>query len=202
MTDPADRFHGRHGFHSEFTAETGRIIPICFDRKHAVPDIPQMGIPADMPFAEILRSFIDVPGRGGSGPVGRNAVEFVHPVSQSQIEEILVGFQQSFITADRVKGVDLVVSAPECETGAVTDPSDIVLYLFTDILKKVRPVERIERTGKDEVLPYQNPVLVAHIVEIFRFIHAAAPDTQHIHAAVTGRFDIEFHIFPTEPGNE
>ena len=73
----------------------------------------------------------------------------------------------------------------------------IIDRLLADICKECL-VSRICGAGKHEVLPYEDTVAVAEIIEIIILIHAASPYTDHIHIH---RFCIEHMLVVFLMGN-
>ena len=48
-------------------------------------------------------------------------------------------------------------------------------------------ISRKHRTGKHEILPYQQAFFIAHFIEEVVFINATAPNTEHIHIGINHR---------------
>src|SRR5262245_54282787 len=43
--------------------------------------------------------------------------------------------------------------------------------------------------GEEKILPHQNPLLIADIVKLVRFVNPAAPDAQHVHVGIQSRLN-------------
>ena len=74
----------------------------------------------------------------------------------------------------------LVVAAPQRQAGAVAQAAHILDRLHAHILGE-GIVLRVDAAGKDEVLPDQDAVAVAQVVEALLLVEPAAPDPQHVH---------------------
>ena len=76
--------------------------------------------------------------------------------------------------------VAFVVAAPQGYTGMVAQTADIVFSLCLD---RFKPLSRsgIDAACKHEILPYQDAVTVAQVIEPVILVCAAAPYSQHVH---------------------
>ncbi len=70
----------------------------------------------------------------------------------------------------------------------VAQPAHIVDRFLADIVEQGLVV-RIHRAGEHEVLPHQDAVPVAQVVDIVVLVDAAAPDAQHVHVRIGSRAD-------------
>ena len=61
--------------------------------------------------------------------------------------------------------------------------------LDADVLDEGRVIQRVDAAREDELLPDEDAVAVAQIVEAFLFVQAAAPDAQHVLVRFDGRAD-------------
>ncbi len=62
----------------------------------------------------------------------------------------------------------------------MAQPADVLEHFLLQVGDKIRAIERVDAAGKDKVLPDENAVAVAEVVEAFLLVEAAAPDTQHV----------------------
>mgnify|MGYP006955994641 CR=1 FL=1 len=81
--------------------------------------------------------------------------------------------------------VTFVVAAPKGDAGMVAEPLHVVDGFLTDVFQKL-PFGGIEAARKHEVLPDEDAVAVAKLVEKVAFVGAAAPDAEHVHVGVGG----------------
>ena len=63
-------------------------------------------------------------------------------------------------------------------------------------------VGRVKRAGEHEILPHEQPQLVAQIVEILAFVDAAAPDPHHVHVRLDRTAQVALVIGAGQPGDE
>ena len=78
-----------------------------------------------------------------------------------------------------------VVAAPQRQAGVVAQAAHIFDRFDADILEKVG-VGRVNAAGEHEILPEQDAVAVAQIVEHILGVVTAAPDAQHVHVGIDG----------------
>ena len=83
--------------------------------------------------------------------------------------------------------LDLVVAAYESETCMVTDPLDVVERLFCDIFCEcIRKI--IDVACEHQILPDDQAVLVAKIIERIGRVISAAPYSYGVEVTLDGRF--------------
>ena len=73
-----------------------------------------------------------------------------------------------------------VVAAPESDAGVVAQALHLMDHLLPDECKEVVAV-RVDGAGEHHILPDENTLLVAEVVEILVFVKAASPDAQTVH---------------------
>ena len=62
----------------------------------------------------------------------------------------------------------------------VAQALDLVLGFLPHVLEELR-CRGVQRAGKHEVVPDQDPLFVAQVVEVVALVLAAAPDAEHVH---------------------
>src|SRR6266481_8057138 len=65
----------------------------------------------------------------------------------------------------------------------ITQALDVIDRFLANVVEKLL-VARVHAAAEHEVLPDENPLLVAEIIEIVTLVNTAAPDAQHIHVGV------------------
>ena len=73
------------------------------------------------------------------------------------------------------KHFHLIISTPQSKARMMTDPPDVLCHLFDNVLLKFL-IQVINRTGEHEVLPDDQPQLIAQVKEPIVRIVASAPD--------------------------
>ena len=63
-------------------------------------------------------------------------------------------------------------------------------------------VRRVQRAGEHEILPHQQPELVAQVVEILALVDAAAPDPHHVHVGLGRAAQVPLVVGAGQPGDE
>ncbi len=74
---------------------------------------------------------------------------------------------------------DLVVAVPEHDRGVVPEPPHVVHRLPPDVADHLL-VARVHRAREHHVVPDQQPLLVAQLVENVVVVLPAAPEAQHV----------------------
>ena len=97
--------------------------------------------------------------------------------------------------------ITFVISAPEGDTGMVSESLYIVNSFLTDIFQKF-PFSRIKTACKHEILPDKDAVAVAEFIEQVILINAAAPDAKHVHVDIGGVKDCLFVLFRCDAWQE
>lgn len=95
----------------------------------------------------------------------------------------------------------LVVAAPVDHAGVVAQAFDVVDGLQTHVLQQ-RPFGRVDRAGVHEILPDQDALAVAKLIEEVVFVDAAAPDPEHVHVDVDRVPDRAFVGLAGDAGQE
>ena len=175
---PADCLQGREGLEAELREETVVMLPVCGKGLVAVPYAPVVDVSHVFGVAVFI-----VAARGrGRGPVESVRVFFFYKLRnyvliQADIVIVLLfGLRPG---QGLVLGFHLVITAPQTDTGMGAETADILTDFRADIgFKDV--LELIGGAGEHEILPYDKPSLVAHVVkEVVQEI-AAAPDAQAV----------------------
>ena len=84
-----------------------------------------------------------------------------------------------------------VVAAPQRQRGVVAQAAHIFNRLDADVLEEVC-IGGVDAAGEHEILPDQNAVAVAQVVEHILRVVAAAPDAQHVHVGIDGALEQTF----------
>ena len=155
---------------------------------------------ATVPYAPVVGVAVDAVGGGvfecerRRGPVGDASAVFIHHFrerTEIHVLELLRGqrfhsFLLIVVVASAPAVVDvltLVVATPQGERTVVADALHVVdrflAYVGEEFL-----IRRIGGAGKHEILPYQDAVAVAEVVEIIVFIDSSAPYADHVHVDV------------------
>ena len=83
----------------------------------------------------------------------------------------------------------------------VAQTLDVVDGFHAHVLQQ-RPFGRVDRTGVHEILPDQDALTVAKLIEIVVFVDAAAPDPEHVHIDVDRVLDRALVGFGSDAGQE
>ena len=129
-----------------------------------------------------LRLASDHVGRppGRRRDVGRERIEVPQNARQSLAADAVAGgIRRVLAPMARDRTVLLVVGAPERKARMRPEPHDYRPRLIRDGLRKGIVLPRFH-VAHHEVLPDQNAVPVAEIIERIRFIDPAAPDANHV----------------------
>ena len=128
-------------------------------------------------------------GRRGR-PVGTRGVLFVHHVFQCLPEQsVVVGFESVDVLAVREPAFDadfeFVVATPERDGRVGREASNLIARLRFDRRQEL-VVGRVLGAGKHEILPDEQPFLVAQSVEPVALVVAAAPHANRVHVGLHG----------------
>src|SRR6266536_4538389 len=77
-------------------------------------------------------------------------------------------------------GLDFIISCLDDDAGMISQSPDIINRLLSYVIKKLLGAG-IHAPGEHEIVPDEDPHLVAELVEVIAFVDASTPDTQHVH---------------------
>ena len=183
---------GRHGRHrrqrleAELAHEPVGFVAVSGERRQGVPDDPLVLVAAVAADRRLQRS----PRRRRAGPVGSGRVTGRNPRRQRLGEELQICGAQVLVagpgpTPDRPAPLHLVVAAPQGQACPMPKTPDLFADLRFEVGQELRVGQWVDAAGEHEVLPDQDPVSVAQVVERLGLVVAAAPDTDHV--VVRGR---------------
>ena len=200
------RFETRERLESVFAEETAALAVVLGDGFFGVPYLPVV------PVALVVVAHRAVVREGRGGLVTHVGGVFGHHLGQHAVILLLVLFPDD-VGVFRVYFVDvvfpaaepriliLVVAAPVDHAGVVAQAFDVVDGLQTHVLQQ-RPFGRVDRAGVHEILPDQDALAVAKLIEEVVFVDAAAPDAEHVHVDVDRVPDRAFVGLAGDAGQE
>ncbi len=140
---------------------------------------------------------------GRAGLVVAGGVFLLEDLRESEMKEGVVGVDGALVVAPvPVAAFHLVVAAPDGEAGVLGESADLVAGFGFGVEEEVFVVEGVLGAGVGEILPDDEPVLVAEFVEAFAFVEAAAPDADEVEVGFEGEVDEPFVSFIVDAGDE
>ena len=119
---------------------------------------------------------------------GRGHVDGVHAAlaheSGQQLTEQLIAPHRRIEPEHRHLLLDFAVAAHHREARAAAQRAQHFVGLARNALAKRLVCERIVEVGEHEVLPHEDPELVAHVVEHARLVRTGAGQAQHVHTGL------------------
>ena len=199
----ADRRQRRQRLEAELAHEARVLVAVRGERLAAVPDIPVVRVALNLAVGSLERGI----RRRRARPVGVVRVFGRAPRRQRVVEEAVISGLQILVLRPFPAPIHpapfhLVVAAPERQAGAVAQAPDVLHRLDADVLQELRVVQRVDAARVDELLPDQDPVAVAQIVEALLLVETAAPDAQHVLVRLGRRADQALQGLVGDPGGE
>ena len=133
--------------------------------------------------------------------MGQHAVILLLVLFPDDVGVFRVDFVDVVFPAAEPRILILVVAAPVDHAGVVAQAFDVVNGLQTHVLQQ-RPFGRVDRAGVHEILPDQDALAVAKLIEEVVFVDAAAPDAEHVHVDVDRVPDRAFVGLAGDAGQE
>ena len=90
-----------------------------------------------------------------------------------------------------------IIPTPQSDTGMIPDSNHIVNSLQTHVIQKLL-IPGIHRTGKHEILPYHDPVLITEFKKSIILVYSTTPYSDHIHVSIRR---IQHHFLVQIPGH-
>ncbi len=176
------RLQRRERLEPEFRAETEEMLAIFRERLAAVPYLPVMHI------AFVLRVRLLEAATGGrrSQPVERIRVHSLGHRRKQNLELLniirteLGAFGEIPI---HPRLLHLIIAAPNSERGMMPNPLDVILHFSGNFLGEALR-HLIFRAGEQMILPHDQTILIAQLVEIIVGIEASAPYSNAIEVRV------------------
>jgi hypothetical protein len=173
----------REGLEAEFRAEAGLDGEVLREALALVPDRPKVHVAATVAVPIVGEVRGPAAGRGGPpGPVGIELADYSAKsalVESVVVDDIAHGVFLGFgIPAEGAEV--LVVAAPESEAGMVHKSLDLMANFRLDLGEEGR-LRGVEGAGEHAILPDEDALLVAEIVEVLGLVAAAAPYAQAVH---------------------
>ena len=186
----ADGFHGGEALEAVFGAEAEALLPVGGEGDAAVPDLPVVGVA----LGGVVRVVEAAAGGGAGRPVvGVRRVGLTQLRQQMAVQAGVIVPHQLVVPGTPVDDAafHLVVAAQQGEGGVVVQPLQVADGLLSEFLGHFRRQIDVG-AGDHKVLPHQQTVLIAQLVEAAVGVVPAAPDPQGVEVGVHGLTDDGF----------
>ena len=136
----------------------------------------------------------EVRREGRAGLVVARAVLGAQDARQDEVEEGIVGVGDTlFVAPIPVAPLHLVVAAPGDQRWMAGQPAHLVGRFALDVGQEGFVGAGVLGAGKDELLPDEDALLVAQLVEVVAFVQPAAPDAQQVGVGFQRAVDQHWH---------
>ncbi len=181
-----DGRQGRERLVPELRAEAGRHPVVGIERMTFVPDIPVVHVAPRVVVPAV--AVVAASAARRAGPVKPRRVACIARCPHRSLVEPVVIHQVPIAILPRdgepvQRAEAFVVAAPDGDAGVIAQPLDLVGDLRPHVLQKVGR-GGVEGARKHEVVPDENALLVAEIIETVLLVLPAAPDADHVHVGI------------------
>ena len=186
----ADGLHGGEALEAILGAEAEAFLPVGGEGDAAVPDLPVVGVA----LGGVVRVVKTAAGGGTGRPVvGVRRISLAQLRQQMAVQAGVIVPHQLVVPGTPVDDTafHLVVAAQQGEGGVMVQPLQVADGFLRELLGHLRRQIDVG-AGDHEVLPHQQAVLIAQLVEAAVGVVPAAPDPQGVEVGVHSLTDDGF----------
>src|SRR5260370_9856234 len=84
-------------------------------------------------------------------------------------------------------GFDFVISRPDDDARMISQSLDVINRLLPHVVEKLLRAG-IHTPSEHEIIPDQNPHLIAELIEVVTLVNTSTPHPHHVHIRIANRF--------------